>query len=128
RGLQPGADALFGTLIVAKVEQLVVLNRPSQTPAKLVPFKWGSAVRFRERVSGKRGAIAQVFKGGAVQRVATRFRDGLDDRGYDLPELRIVAVGDYIHFRDGVGRRNDYRRALNGFVVVDAVNLPVASS
>ena len=120
------AQPLLRALIIGEVEESIAPDRTTHAAAILIPLEWRRAKRLGERIAREGFAVAEILKRRAVHTVRARFRHRLDHSAHDLSELRVVAVGNDLDFRDRVRRGYDHRRTLNGFVVIDAIDLPVA--
>src|SRR5262249_38003199 len=127
--------AVAPAVIADREKRLVLDDRTTEDAAELVLVKWSRTVacQISEGIPGVKRIVSHVFEPAAVETVASRFRDHVDDAAGRTAIVSLGIVTDDLEFLNEVDVRNhDVRRASNigvydSVVIVElrAVLLPV---
>ena len=108
-------------LVVAEEEDLAALQRPADRAAGLVLFELRAF--GREEIAGVKVGVAEELEHVAVEHVAARLRDDVDDAAVVVAVLGIEVVGEQAELFDRIEIRHDTRAAVHAFLHVAAVDV-----
>src|SRR5215831_3652093 len=122
--------SLARPLIVPEVEQLVLDDRATDGPAKLLPPA-GRDEAMSDRIGGELGeGVPRLLRVGAaepectaVNFVAARLSLGRDNAGYRFAKFRVVVLQCYFCFCDRVEIRIHHDDSENRILVIGSIKL-----
>src|SRR5581483_2188840 len=100
-------------LVVAKKEQLVLLNGAAKAAAKLIPDVAGRPIGLGEGIGRIESRGAVIFKNRPVQLIRAGFGCDLYNPAANSSILRVVVAGRELHLLHRVLRRHQQRKILD---------------